>query len=332
MMKKYCIALVAASLLAVSAIAQTSASGSATGNASVQPGQAGASASTNQSVQTPGASVSGDASANAKANEHGKNEHGKKSASSGGAGANAGSASAASVGGAALSSGTTLQAELTKSLDAKKAKAGDEVSARVTQDVKSDGKVVVHKGSRLVGHVTEAKARTKEDTESKLGIVFDKAVLKGGQEVAFNGVIQALAPPAQGAIPLSGDESSGLGAPVGGGGGSARSSGGGALGGVTGAAGSAVGSTVGTTTGAVGGVAGSAGGAVNGTVNNTAGLAANGTLGAASHGVVGLQGLALNTSAVGSAQGSVVSSASKNVKLDSGTQIVLQVAAAAAAH
>jgi len=101
---------------------------------------------------------------------------------------------------------------------------------------------------------------------------------------------------------------------------------------VTGAAGSAVGSTVGTTTGAVGGVAGSAGGAVNGTVNNTAGLAANGTLGAASHGVVGLQGLALNTSAVGSAQGSVVSSASKNVKLDSGTQIVLQVAAAAAAH
>ena len=64
-MKKYCIALVAASLLAVSAIAQTSASGSATGNASVQPGQAGASASTNQSVQTPGASVSGDASANA---------------------------------------------------------------------------------------------------------------------------------------------------------------------------------------------------------------------------------------------------------------------------
>src|SRR6266567_2858006 len=229
MMKKYCIALVAASLLAVSAIAQTSASGSATGNASVQPGQAGASASTNQSVQTPGASVSGDASANAKANEHGKNEHGKKSASSGGAGANAGSASAASVGGAALSSGTTLQAELTKSLDAKKAKAGDEVSARVTQDVKSDGKVVVHKGSRLVGHVTEAKARTKEDTESKLGIVFDKAVLKGGQEVAFNGVIQALAPPAQGAIPLSGDESSGLSAPVGGGGssgGGARSSGG----------------------------------------------------------------------------------------------------------
>ncbi len=283
MKKKYWIALVAASLLAIGAGAQTSASGSATGNASVQPGQAGASASTNQSVQTPGASVNGDASANTKASS----EHGKKNQSGSGANANANSGSAVSASDAssALSSGTTMQAELTKPLDAKKAKAGDEVSAKVTQDVKSDGKVVVHKGSKLVGHVTEAKARTKENSESKLGIVFDKAVLKGGQEVAFNGVIQALAPPVHGDLGLSGSESSSLGAPMGGGGGgSARSSGGGALGGVTGAAGSAVGSTVGGATGAVGNVAGSAGGAVNGTVNNTAGLAANGTLGAGTHG------------------------------------------------
>ncbi len=55
--------------------------------------------------------------------------------------------------------------------------------------------MVLHKGSKLVGHVTEAQARTKENGESKLGIAFDKAVLKGGQEMAFNGVIQALAAP-----------------------------------------------------------------------------------------------------------------------------------------
>ena len=69
-----------------------------------------------------------------------------------------------------------LQAELSKSLDAKKAKPGDEVTAKLTQDVKADGKVVMHKGSRLVGHVTEAQAKSKENAESKLGIVFDKAV------------------------------------------------------------------------------------------------------------------------------------------------------------
>src|SRR5207237_10200538 len=114
----------------------------------------------------------------------------------------------------------------TKDLESKKTKAGDEGSARVKQDVKADGKVVVHKGSRLVGHVTEAKARTKEDTESKLGIVFDKAVLKGGQEVAFNGVIQALAPPVQGAASIAGDESSSLGSGMGSGGGGSMGGGG----------------------------------------------------------------------------------------------------------
>jgi len=47
---------------------------------------------------------------------------------------------------------------------------------------------------------------------------------------------------------------------------------------------------------------------------------------------VGLQGLALSSSTTGSAQGSVVSSISRNVKLDSGTQMVLQVAGSASAQ
>ena len=98
----------------------------------------------------------------------------------------------------ALSSGTTLQAELTKSIDAKKAKPGDEVTAKLTQDVKARGKVVLHKGTKLVGHVTEAQAKSKENSESKLGMAFDKAVLKGGEEMAFNGVIQALGGPGTG--------------------------------------------------------------------------------------------------------------------------------------
>ncbi len=33
-----------------------------------------------------------------------------------------------------------------------------------------------------MGHVTEAQAKTKENSESKLGVVFDKAVLKGGRK------------------------------------------------------------------------------------------------------------------------------------------------------
>jgi hypothetical protein len=51
---------------------------------------------------------------------------------------------------------------LSKSVDARHCKPGDELTARVTQDVKSDGKVVIAKGSKLVGHVTEAKANAAE--------------------------------------------------------------------------------------------------------------------------------------------------------------------------
>jgi len=56
------------------------------------------------------------------------------------------------------------------------------------------------------------------------------------------------------------------------------------------------------------------------------GAAANGTLNATSRGVIGMQGLALNTAAAGSAQGSVISSNTQNVKLDGGTRMLLQVA------
>src|SRR6185503_7779945 len=58
-----------------------------------------------------------------------------------------------------MQSGSAVQAELTKPVDARKCKRGDEVAARTTQDVKSDGRTVLPKGSKLVGHVTDVQAR-----------------------------------------------------------------------------------------------------------------------------------------------------------------------------
>ena len=253
---------------------------------------------------------------------------------SAGAGGNAAGSAAAGAdnAGAMLGSGTILQAELSKPVDAKKAKSGDEVTAKLTQDVKSDGRVVLHKGSKLVGHVTEAQAKTKENAESKLGIVFDKAVVKGGQEVAFSGVIQALAPPVQGTLSVAGDDGGNMGAGSGGGGamGGGRTASPSPMGGPVGGATSTVNSVAGGATSAAGSVANSTTGAVNGTVNNGVGTAAGGTLNSTSRGVVGLQGIALSSAAAGSAQGSVLSSANHNIKLDSGTQMVLQVAGSAA--
>lgn len=335
-MKNFCIAAVIAGLFVMSAAAQTSAGGSASGSASVTPGQASAGANASQSAQAPGASANVNGGANAQASQSKDN---KKRDDKGSAAA--GSNSAAGVNGAsgALSSGTTLQAELTKSLDAKKAQPGDEVTAKLTQDVKGSGQVVLHKGTKIVGHVTEAQAKTKENSESKLGIVFDKAVLKGGEQMSFNGVIQAMAAPVQGTVSAGGDEAGNLGGGMGSGGGTAIGggrSGGGIAAPLGGAGSGAVNSTLGSATNTVnnttGSVAGSATGAVNGSVNQATGVAANGAINSATRGVVGMQGIALNTAAAGSAQGSVISSASRNVKLDSGTQMVLQVTGAAAAQ
>jgi hypothetical protein len=94
-----------------------------------------------------------------------------------------------------LPAGAELVVELTKSIDAKKARVGDEVSARLIQDFIANGQVIGPRGSKIQGHVTEAKAYSKEERESVLGLVFDKLVLRHGVEIPLHAVVQALAPP-----------------------------------------------------------------------------------------------------------------------------------------
>jgi hypothetical protein len=90
--------------------------------------------------------------------------------------------------------GTDMVAELSHSVNAKNAKPGDMVKAALTQDVLAHGRIIIRRGSKLMGHITETKIRTKDNQESRLGVVFDKAVLKGGQEINFTAAILALAP------------------------------------------------------------------------------------------------------------------------------------------
>jgi hypothetical protein len=93
-----------------------------------------------------------------------------------------------------LDDGSILYAELSKTVDAKKAKTGDPVSAVLLADVLSHGKIVARRDAKLVGHVTEAQPHSKDTPESRLGIVFDKVILKGGQEIPFASVLMALSP------------------------------------------------------------------------------------------------------------------------------------------
>jgi hypothetical protein len=225
-----------------------------------------------------------------------------------------------------LSSGTIIEAALAGSVDARKNKEGDQVVARTTQAVKSEGQVVIPKGSKLVGHVTQAKARSKGESESALGIVFDRAVLKNGQEVPIQVVIQALAVAQTAASTPVGDADV-MGSAAGSG--RAGSSGGGMLGGVSSTAGSAAGAVT-NTAGAVGNTAAGAVGATANTAASTTGVAGRGAAAAltsSSTGVIGLQGLTLNSEVSNATQGSVIVSSTKNVHLDSGTRMVLRVAA-----
>ncbi len=81
-----------------------------------------------------------------------------------------------------IAPGSVIPVQLSKTVDAKKAKTGDEVLATVTQDLKANsGEVVVPKDTKMIGHVTEAQARNKEQKQSELGIAFDHAVVKGDQ-------------------------------------------------------------------------------------------------------------------------------------------------------
>jgi hypothetical protein len=96
---------------------------------------------------------------------------------------------------AATSEVSYILAEFTQSLNAKKLKPGDAIKAEVSQDVLAHGRIVIPARSTLVGHVTEVKPSLKEDRPSRLGIVFDKVLLKHHVEVALRGVIHALAAP-----------------------------------------------------------------------------------------------------------------------------------------
>jgi hypothetical protein len=233
------------------------------------------------------------------------------------------SATAGVAGQAASANGQaqqTLQAELTKSIDAKKAKTGDKVEAKTIGAFKGAGDVNIPKGSKLIGHVTDAKPHAKGSEESTLGIVFDNAVLKGGQTVPLHALIMAAAAPRPVAVPspdsgMDSGSNTGPSAPAGSSGGPLGRVGN-TVGGVTGGVGNDVGGIASQTTGAVGGMGNDVGSTLG--TQNTAGL--NGGK------VAGLPGVSLSSQGSNQTSGSVFRSSSQNVKLESGTTLLLKVA------
>jgi hypothetical protein len=94
---------------------------------------------------------------------------------------------------APLSIGTAFNASLLDSLDTRRAKPGDPVTAEVAENVTYERSIVFPKGTKVVGHIVRATSGGHGRAGSALFVQFDKAVLKSGEQVILNAGIQALA-------------------------------------------------------------------------------------------------------------------------------------------
>ena len=208
-----------------------------------------------------------------------------------------------------IAPGSVIPVQLTKSIDVKKVKTGDAVEARVTQDMKSgNGEIIVPKDTKVVGRVTEVQARNKEQKESQVGIAFDRAVMKTGGDMNVPMSIQAIIAPSY----LSSNNGSGAEA-------TGQQQSAGTAGGMSQGSGNA-------RNGAMGGSQPSTpapSGSATPTPEKT-GSAAHEPVTGNTQGVLGIPNLTLST-ATGTAQGSVVTSEKDNVKLESGTLMLLRV-------
>ena len=144
--------------------------------------------------------------------------------------------------------------ELEGKLDSKSARPGDPVVLKTSQKIKTADGMEIPKGSRLVGHVTEVQAHAKGQSESRMGLAFDRVEMKDGQSLAVHSMIESVEPNPSATAAASMANEDAFSAPMGGGGmsagagGAARGAGGGLLGGAAGATGR-VGSDLGATAG-----------------------------------------------------------------------------------
>jgi hypothetical protein len=240
---------------------------------------------------------------------------------------NAPSAPAPSTAGVPEASNEQLRpvtGELEKKIDTKNAKAGDPVILKTTENATTADGIVIPKGSRIVGHVTDVQAHSKTNPNARLTIQFDQAEIKGRQTLPIRTVLESVAPAPTTVHPTDTLNSPGMGGtPMA----SASASG-------------APGATSGSPAGAAPGSAQTATSAGGGAPTMSAGTEQQATTAAPKRGeVVARQGnVAIKTTAVPgallatNANGQPFSNAAgallgakQNVHLDGGTEIVLAV-------
>ncbi len=90
-----------------------------------------------------------------------------------------------------FTAGTLIRVQLETQIDVKKARVGDQILAKTTDDLNSNPPGLATRGCRIVGHVVEV-APHQGDSPSTLRIAFDKMILKNDSEMALPAMIQAV--------------------------------------------------------------------------------------------------------------------------------------------
>ena len=85
------------------------------------------------------------------------------------------------------------QAELQHALDAKIAKQGDTVTARLTESVQIADGTKLPRNTQLIGHIDEVQP-SQNKGESKVVLTFDQARLANGQQIGIRSTIVNVSP------------------------------------------------------------------------------------------------------------------------------------------
>ena len=89
---------------------------------------------------------------------------------------------------------SNVTGELTGKLDSKTAKAGDSVVLKTTENATMADGTVIPKGSKIMGHITEAQPFVANSDNGRLTLQFDQAEIKGGQTVPIKSALQTVSP------------------------------------------------------------------------------------------------------------------------------------------
>jgi hypothetical protein len=193
---------------------------------------------------------------------------------------------------------------LTRTVETKTAKAGDEILLRAISDLAIEGQIVIARGSTLNGKLLEVVSRDKENPETLLAFSVEKAILKNGAEIPLQAIVAALAAPRKES--LSTDPTFGM----------MHSNEPKMVGGANSAASS----------GTLSASSKASSNAVVATANLTGKLDQPTVLDANSQGAVDIEGLKITWRLLAPPPITVVSTRGKNLKLEMGTQMLLRMA------